>query len=99
MSAEIIKEYARVLAYPKFKLKPEEIRAIIEQELLPYVDPIRVKKNLPVIPEDPSDDKFLALAAEGKASFILSGDGHLLKLESFAGARILTPAEFLDLLA
>ena len=99
MSAEVIKEYARVLAYPKFKLSPEEIRAVIEQELLPYIKPIKVKKADSVILEDPSDDKFLALAAEGKATYILSGDGHLLKLKSFAGARILTPADFLDLLS
>jgi len=96
MSAEIIREYARVLAYPKFTLSPDEIRTIIEQELLPYVVPVNVKKIAPWIIEDPSDDKFLALAVEGKADFILSGDSHLLKLGSYAGAAILTPSEFLE---
>jgi len=96
MSADILREYARVLAYPKFKLSPEEIRAIIEQELLPYVEAIRIRKVASVIADDPSDDKFLALAAEVKADFILSGDSHMLKLGSYAGAAILTPSEFLE---
>jgi len=96
MSAEVLKEYAPVLAYPKFKLNPKEIRAIIEKELLPYVNPVRVRKVPPVIAEDPSDDKFLALAFDGKAKYILSGDAHLLRLGTFEGARILTPADFLD---
>jgi len=96
MSAEVLKEYARVLAYPKFKLNPKEIRAIIEKELLPYVNPVRVRKVPPVIAEDPSDNKFLALAAEGKAADLISGDAHLLGLKSYAGVRILTPADFLS---
>ncbi|MCX6563941.1 MAG: putative toxin-antitoxin system toxin component, PIN family [Candidatus Aminicenantes bacterium] len=96
MSAEVLKEYARVLAYPKFKLSSEEIQVIIEQELLPYITPVRINKIVPVIRQDPSDDKFLALAAAGKADYILSGDGHLLNLASYAGVQILRPDEFLS---
>lgn len=95
MSAEVLKEYARILAYPKFKLSPEEMQAIIEQELLPYIKPVKVKNIVSVIFQDPSDDKFLALAAAGKADYILSGDRHLLNLGSYSGARIFTPDEFL----
>jgi putative PIN family toxin of toxin-antitoxin system len=95
MSAEVLKEYAKVLAYPKFKLSPEEIQAILEREFLPYIRPVQVKKIVPVIAQDPSDDKFLALAAAGKASCILSGDRHLLNLGSYAGVRILAPDEYL----
>jgi uncharacterized protein len=38
---------------------------------------------LPVIQDDPSDDKFLECAVAGKAVCIVSGDKHLLKLSEF----------------
>lgn len=98
MSSAILKEYARALAYPKFKLTRTEIRGIIEQELLPYVSPVKVKSTLHVITQDPSDDKFLDLAQEGKADYILSGDKHLLDLKTFHGIKIITPNELFALI-
>jgi putative PIN family toxin of toxin-antitoxin system len=97
MSSAVLKEYAKALAYPKFKLKKSEIRGIIEQELLPYVFPVKVKRPLHIITEDPLDNKFLELAVEGKADYILSGDKHLLNLKKFHGIKIITPAEFFTL--
>lgn len=94
MSSEILKEYARALAYSKFKLTKTEIKGIVEQELLPYVYPVKVKYSLHLISEDPSDNKFLELAEAGKADYILSGDKHLLDLKNFHGIKIITPAEF-----
>jgi putative PIN family toxin of toxin-antitoxin system len=94
MSSAVLKEYARALAYPKFKLTKTEIRGIIEQELLTYVYPAKVKRSLHIITEHPSDNKFLELAVAGKADFILSGDKHLLDLKNFHGIKIITPAEF-----
>ena len=43
---------------------------------------------------DPTDDKFLELAVNGKADVIVSGDGDLLALNPFRGIPILTPAAF-----
>ncbi|MFO7979925.1 MAG: putative toxin-antitoxin system toxin component, PIN family [Candidatus Aminicenantes bacterium] len=94
MSSEVLKEYAKVLSYPKFKLTKKEIKGLLEQELLPYVIPIKVKRHLKVITQDPDDNKFLELALEGKADFILSGDKHLLDLKDFHGIQVMTPAEF-----
>ncbi len=48
-----------------------------------------------VIKEDPSDNKFLACAISAQASFIISGDNHLLKLKEFQGIPIVSPKEFL----
>jgi uncharacterized protein len=97
MSAEVLKEYIRVLAYPKFKLAVAEIRAVIEVELLPYVKTVDIGEVTPIIREDPSDDKFLALAVAGKADFIISGDEHLLRLKTFSRTKIVAPGEFLAL--
>ena len=97
LSSEVLKEYAKVLAYPKFKLTKKEIRGVIEQELLPYVIPVKVKNHLDVITQDPSDNKFLELAKTGSADYILSGDKHLLEIKDFQGIKIVTTAVFFDI--
>ncbi|MDO8671946.1 MAG: putative toxin-antitoxin system toxin component, PIN family [Dehalococcoidia bacterium] len=44
---------------------------------------------------DPDDDLFLALAAEAQADYIVSGDHHLLILNTYYDIPILTPVAFL----
>ena len=44
---------------------------------------------------DPWDDKFLELAAAGRASHLVTGDRDLLALDPFRGTRIMTPAALL----
>jgi len=51
--------------------------------------------RLNVIEADPSDNKFLECALEGQADFIVSGDHHLLDLESYQGIEIVKVSEFL----
>jgi hypothetical protein len=47
---------------------------------------------------DPKDDKYLALAAAGKADVIVSSDArHLLSMDPWRGIRILSPANYLAL--
>lgn len=48
-----------------------------------------------IIKEDPADNYILACAIAAQASFIISGDKHLLKLKKFRGISILSPKEFL----
>ena len=48
------------------------------------------------IKEDPSDDKFIHCARDGKAPYIITGDHHLLDLKSVGKIRILTPSRFLE---
>jgi uncharacterized protein len=43
---------------------------------------------------DPTDDKFLELAVNGRADVIVSGDADLLALNPFRDIPILTPAAF-----
>ena len=45
---------------------------------------------------DPRDDKFLELAAAGRADGLITGDADLLALGRFRGTEITTPAAFLD---
>lgn len=48
---------------------------------------------------DPDDDFILACAKEGQVDYLVTGDAkHLLVLHEYEGVRIVTPAEFLNLL-
>lgn len=50
------------------------------------------------IPDDPSDEKFLACALAARANFIISGDKHLFRLGMFRDIPILSPKKFLTIL-
>jgi len=97
-SKEIIDEYIKVLAYPKFELSETEINYILYNEILPYFDIIQIKDRPVIIKVDPSDDKFIHCAKAGKAGVIISGDQHLLRLKTYQKIKILTPAKFLETL-
>jgi putative PIN family toxin of toxin-antitoxin system len=47
---------------------------------------------------DPKDNKFLELAASGRATHIITGDFDLLALNPFQGIEILPPHSFMELL-
>lgn len=96
ISRQILEEYVRVLAYPKVRLSDEEVRALVEEELLPFVDTVGVRRRLAVVQRDPDDTKFLECAVTGRASFLVTGDRDLRELQSFRGITILTAGEFLE---
>lgn len=93
---EIIDEYIRVLAYPKFSLSEDDINFLVFNEILPYFDIITIKPDHVIIGKDPSDDKFIHCAEAGNANVIISGDDHLAHLKQYHEIRILTPVEFLQ---
>ena len=95
-SKEMIEEYLRVLAYPKFELSEDEINYLLYQEILPYFEIVRAKPGPTIVEEDPSDDMIIRCAEAGKADKILSGDQHLLDLKSYGKIKILTPSQFLE---
>jgi putative PIN family toxin of toxin-antitoxin system len=96
LSKDVFIEYLRVLAYPKFKLSGEEIKALVDEYFLPFAEMVTVAEVPVVIREDRADDNFLALAAAGRARYIVSGDKHLLALREYRCVRIVTPREFLE---
>ena len=55
----------------------------------------RPLKRLTPVPGDPSDNRILECAVAAEAEVIVSGDSHLLRLGSFNGIPIQTPADFL----
>ena len=98
LSREILDEYLRVLAYPKFNLTKDEILFIITQEILPWFEIVEsTRKGISYVLEDPEDDKFIHCAISGKADFLISGDQHLLLLPN-PPVPILSVRDFLELI-
>lgn len=98
ISKQILEEYIRVLSYPKFRLTEEEIKWIIREELLPYVETVKIKIPVSAIKTDPSDNIFLSTTVGGKASFIISGDKHLLVLKKYQDIQIVRIRDFFHLI-
>ena len=96
VSKDVLLEYLRALSYPKFKLSKAEVLSLIKENVLPFAETVEVKISVSVVREDPEDDKFLALAVDGKADAIVSGDKHLLDLGNFRGIPILRAHKFLE---
>jgi len=96
VSRSILEEYLRVLSYPKFKLSEREIKGLIQEELLPYVEVVRRQRRLRIVERDPSDDKFVECAVAGKARVIISGDKDLLSIGHYRKIVIQSPAQFFE---
>ena len=95
-SWDTVDELIRVLAYDKFGLRPNEIQPIIE-DLTKISHFIEVKTKVEIVKDDPTDNIFLALAIDGRADLIVSGDHHLLDLGSFKEVPIVRLRKFLSL--
>lgn len=95
ISRETWSELRVVLARPRLSryISPDSIERFLDNvwgisELVSISTPIRACR-------DPHDDKFLEVAAHGRADFIVTGDQDLLILNPFQGIAIVAPAEFL----
>jgi len=96
ISKTILEEYLQVLTYPKFRLGEIEITGLLEEELLPFVETVRVRRHLAVVRRDPADDKFIDCAVAGRARYLVTGNQDLRELVSYRGIAILTVGEFLE---
>ena len=94
VSKAIADEYLKVLRRPKFKIERAEVDDFAAL-LLTIADFVIPLESINAIPADTTDNKFLEAAVEGKANLIVSGDGHLLELETFHNIPIITGREFI----
>jgi len=100
LSPAIVEEVLRALAYPKVR---KHFRAGVDperwfQSLAVLADLVPGDTELHGVSDDPDDDKYIAAAIEGRASFVVSGDPDLLNVKEHGGVRIVNPRAFLDLL-
>ena len=67
---------------------------------LSFLRVVKITGRLKVVIADPDDDKILECAVVGGASHVVTGDRrHLLPLGAYQGISIVTPAEFVALVA
>lgn len=100
MSPEIIEEIRAVLLYPKIvkrhRRTPDQIDLFLKK-LTKVAVITQSGPKIDVIREDPSDNKYLECAVEGRAEYLISGDRHLINLRTFRGIRITDPGVFLKI--
>ena len=102
ISPAILAEIHRVFHYPKVSARhrwPEEDLRLFIEDLARLAILTPGEHTLRVIAEDPSDNRYLECAVEGNADYVVTGDQHLLRLGTYLRVRILTPREFLGVLA
>ena len=80
-----------LLKYPeKFQMDEGDVQQEVEtiRYFAEFVDP---DEEITAVDDDPDDDKFLEAAVAGNVDYIVSGDRHLLELDSFQGIDIVEP--------
>jgi putative PIN family toxin of toxin-antitoxin system len=101
LSEDILSEIRAVLLYPKIKKRhggsPKEVEEFLNTASQASIL-AQGKIDSDEITEDPADNKYLSVALEAKADFIISGDHPLKRLKVFEGIRILDPSAFLALM-
>jgi putative PIN family toxin of toxin-antitoxin system len=79
---------------------------LTEQDIQAILALVRSQAELILVPEherllvtgDPEDDDVLATGRLAQADYLVTGDKGLLELGEYAGMRIVTPRQFMDLL-
>jgi len=99
-SKATVQELIRVLAYPKFTLEEQEIKALLA-DYLPFVESVTLPSNILLenkqsLPRcrDTKDQMFIKLASAGKTDVLITGDADLLSMADACPFIIETPADF-----
>ena len=94
-TTETLRELIEVLLLHKFDryVRRDRREALLERvaslvEIVQVLQSIRASR-------DPTDDKFLEAAVNGRADVIVTGDRDLLDLNPFRGIAVVTPAAYL----
>ena len=98
----IVSEVTTKLALPRivrrYALRPEDAEWVL-QVLLSQSIFIDVPANEEfIVTGDPEDDHVLATVRLSHADYLVTGDSGLLALETYAGAQIATPKDFVGII-
>jgi putative PIN family toxin of toxin-antitoxin system len=95
LSREILKEYLEAPARPKLQYTQEEMKSLIEKELLPFAHIIKPGIRVHVAKRHLANNTFLECAVAGRADILIANDRELLIIRHYRGVRIQTPSRFL----
>ena|SRR3989338_1159986 len=96
-SAETLDEFVKTMASFKIPMKIEDV-LWWESLIIEKSENVAPKRKINVVKDDSDDNKFVEVALEGKADYIVTQDKHLLRIKEFEGISIITPEEFLRIL-
>jgi putative PIN family toxin of toxin-antitoxin system len=102
VSEVLLDELKDVIERPKFVSRLQRLGKTASQIVQDYAvlaEIIETEAIERTITADANDDQVLACAFSGHASYIVSGDPHLLEIQQYRDIPILTSSEFLSLLA
>jgi len=95
ISIDTLEELQKVMTRRKFdRYVTQTIRSEFISQIVRQSELIEIKESI-IACRDPKDDKFLEVAVNGKADYLITGDRDLLVLHPFRNIQILTPADFL----
>ena len=95
-STELITEIQETITKPKLKkyFKTNTLEEMF-YAFEPFIDLVEVE-GIITICRDPKDNFLLALAKDGKADYLLTGDKDLLELKKFGKVKIQTIGTFIN---
>ncbi len=96
-SADVLQEIKEVLFRPKFSpyISGDDVVGFLARIVRSWEE-ISIIQTVAIC-RDPKDNKFLELALNGNADFLITGDNDLLVLNPYRSTKIIKPAEFLSL--
>ncbi len=98
-SIDIIKEVNRVLHYPRIQERFQPEDQLVKRFFRLIFRKAVITKDIyqtDRLTEDPTDNKFLACALEGRADYIVSRDPHLRNIKHFQGIQIIDATTFIS---
>lgn len=94
---EILDEFAEKLLL-KFKFSQDMAQLAVE-EVRSYSRLVEISATLKAVAADPDDDMVVECAVVGSATYIVTGDKHLLVLGKYGEIQIVKANEFVALLS
>jgi len=95
ISRAMLEELLRVLDYPKFGF-PRLHKIWFVEDLLRIAEVVEAPALPPIVKDDPADDHVLACAAAAAADYLITGDKHLLRLNTYGSTVICSASAFLE---
>ncbi|MCU4718152.1 putative toxin-antitoxin system toxin component, PIN family [Halapricum hydrolyticum] len=97
VSIETLAEFRdTLLKYPeRFHMTEDEVQEEVET-IRYFAEFVTPQEDITAVEDDPDDDKFLEAAVAGDVDYLVSGDGHLLSLDTFRGVDIVEPRTFYE---